>query len=158
MSWRVDLMSASVILAVVIGVLAAAYLLIQTFVVGSIGWSRLVTRTPDETHSQICRDDAGKTSARPAHGRDCPALRGPRRGISRHNAPSHQRSMPKAAAASACRSCRMARWSIAKGSCSMRRTTERPAREGYTASTRRTDHTERTRHAAALTILSRYCA
>ncbi len=40
----------------------------------------------------------------------------------------------------------------------MRRTTERPAREGYTASTRRTDHTERTRHAAALTILSRYCA
>jgi hypothetical protein len=90
MSWRVDLMSASVILAVVLGVLAAAYLLIQTFVVGSIAWSRLVTRTPDETHSQICRDDAGKTSARPAHGRDCPALRGPRRGISRHNAPSHQ--------------------------------------------------------------------
>src|SRR5713101_4152577 len=83
MSWRVDLMSASVMLA-------AAYLLIQTFVVGSIGWSRLVTRPPDETHSQICRDDAGKTSARPAHGRDCPALRGPRRGISRHNAPSHQ--------------------------------------------------------------------
>jgi hypothetical protein len=90
MSWRVDLMSASVILAVVLGVLAAAYLLIQTFVVGSIGWSRLVARTPDETHSQICRDDAGKTSARPAHGRDCPALRGPRRGISRHNASSHQ--------------------------------------------------------------------
>ncbi len=89
MSWRVDLMSASVILAVVIGVLAAAYLLIQTFV-GSIGWSRLVTRTSDETHSQICRDDAGKTSARPAYGRDCPALRniGPRRGISQHNAPS----------------------------------------------------------------------
>src|SRR5260370_13441308 len=87
MSWRVDLMSASVILAVVIGVLAAAYLLTQPFVVG-----RLVTRTPDETHSQICRDDAGKTSARPAGGRDCPALRniGPRRGISRHNAPSHQ--------------------------------------------------------------------
>ena len=72
MSWRVDLMSASFILAVVLGVLATAYLLIQTFVVGSIGWSRLVTRTPDETHSQICRDDAGKTSARPAYGRDCP--------------------------------------------------------------------------------------
>ena len=91
MSWRVDLMSASVILAVVIGVLAAAYLLIQTFV-GSIAWSRLVTRTSDETHSPICGDDAGKTSARPAHGRDCRALRniGPRRGISRHNAPSHQ--------------------------------------------------------------------
>src|SRR6266851_4268585 len=34
--------------------------------------------------------------------------------------------MPKAAAASACRSCRTARWSTAKGSCSMRRTTERP--------------------------------
>jgi hypothetical protein len=65
MSWRVDLMSASVILAVVLGVLAAAYLLIQTFVVGSIGWSRLVTRTPDETHSPICRDDAGQTPARP---------------------------------------------------------------------------------------------
>src|SRR6266436_8313202 len=43
--------------------------------------------------------------------------------------------MPKAAAASACRSCRTARWSTAKGSCSMRRTTERPAREGCTAST-----------------------
>jgi hypothetical protein len=40
----------------------------------------------------------------------------------------------------------------------MRRTTEHAAREGYVASTRRTDHTERTRHAAALTILSRYCA
>jgi len=44
-------------------------------------------------------------------------------------------SMPEAAAASACRSCRTARWSTAKGSCSMRRTTERPAREGCTAST-----------------------
>jgi hypothetical protein len=43
-SWRVDLMSGSVIVAVVLGLLAAAYLLIQTFV-GSIGWSRLVTRT-----------------------------------------------------------------------------------------------------------------
>src|ERR1700737_12056 len=69
-SWRVNLMSGSVIVAVVLGLLAAAYLLIQTFV-GSIGWSRLVTRTSDETHSQICRDDAGRTSARPAHGRDC---------------------------------------------------------------------------------------
>src|SRR5216684_9126262 len=90
-SWRVDLMSGSVILAVVLELLAAAYLLIPTFV-GSIGWSRLVARTSDETHSQICRDDAGKTSPRPAHGRDCPALRNiePRPGISRHNAPSHQ--------------------------------------------------------------------
>src|SRR5260370_42619350 len=43
--------------------------------------------------------------------------------------------MPKAAAASACRSCRPARWSTAKGSCSMRRTTERLAREAYAAST-----------------------
>jgi hypothetical protein len=59
---------------------------------GSIAWSRHVTRTSDETHSPICGDDVGKASARPAHGRDCPALRtiGPRRGISRHNAPSHQ--------------------------------------------------------------------
>jgi hypothetical protein len=91
MSLRVDLMSGSVIVAVVFGLLAAVYLLIQTFV-GSIGWSRLVARTSDETHSQICGDDAGKASARPAHGRDCPALRniGTRRGISRHNAPSHQ--------------------------------------------------------------------
>src|SRR5713101_407912 len=63
-SWRVDLMSGSVILAVVLELLAAAYLLIPTFV-GSIGWSRLVARTSDETHSQICRDDAGKTSALP---------------------------------------------------------------------------------------------
>src|SRR5260370_17892174 len=90
-SWRVDLMSGTVILAVVLEFLAAAYLLIPTFV-GSIGWSRLVARTSDEIHSQICRDDAGKTSARPAYGRDCPALRniGPRRAMSQHNAPNHQ--------------------------------------------------------------------
>ncbi len=86
-----DLMSGSVILAVVLELLAAAYLLIPTFV-DSIGWSRLVARTSDETHSQICRDDARKTSARPAYGRDCPALRniGPPRGMSQHNAPNHQ--------------------------------------------------------------------
>ncbi len=49
-------------------------------------------RGQNEPHSQICRDDAGKASARPAHGRDRPALRnyGTRRGISRHDAPSHQ--------------------------------------------------------------------
>src|ERR1700730_9132701 len=46
--------------------------------------------------------------------------------------------MPKAAPAFTCRSCRTARWSTAKGSCSMRRTTERLAREGYAANTHRT--------------------
>jgi hypothetical protein len=87
MSWGKALLWGTVIAAVVLGVLAAAYFLIQTFV-GSIGWSRLVARTSDETHSQICGDDAGKASARPARGRGCPALRniGTRRRISEHDA------------------------------------------------------------------------
>jgi len=33
-----------------------------------------IAMTCHETHAQICRDNAGKTSARPAHGRDWPAF------------------------------------------------------------------------------------
>jgi hypothetical protein len=67
MSWRVDLMSASVILAVVLGVLAAAYLVIQPFVVGSIGWSRLVTRSPCPIRHAIKRSSVGGSSAQRPH-------------------------------------------------------------------------------------------
>ena len=74
------------------------------------------------------------------------------------NAPSHRLINAEGRCCICVSIVQNARWSMANGSCSMRRTTEHPAREGYVASTRRTDHTERTRHAAALTILSRYCA
>ena len=54
MSWRVALIWGTVIVAVLSGVLAAAYLLIQNFVFGRMGWGRFVARTPDETHPRIC--------------------------------------------------------------------------------------------------------
>jgi hypothetical protein len=134
-SWRVALIWGTVIVAVLLGVLAAAYLLIQNFVLGSIGWGSLVARTSDETHSQICRDDAGKTSSRPAYGRDRSAHRniGTRRRISRHNAPSHRLINAEGRCCICVSIVQNARWSMAKGSCSMRRTTEHPAREGYVA-------------------------